>query len=75
MPLDGHVVQFASSSLGYERREAAPFVRPVRIDRGHGLRGHIRRLIDWERVTPADEIVGGDWRNWTKRTLRRLWGN
>ena len=73
MPLDARVVRFSPSALAYETRGAGPHVEPVRIDRPEGIRGHVRRLIDWERVTPIEEIGTGDWRNWTKRTLRRLW--
>ena len=43
------------------------------FDRPEGLRSRIRRLLDWERVTPVEEIGTGTWRNWAKRTLRQLW--
>jgi peptidoglycan/xylan/chitin deacetylase (PgdA/CDA1 family) len=75
VPLDRHVVRFSPSALGYERRGETPSVRPVRIDRPQGLRGRIRRLIDWERVTPIEEIAADGWRNWAKRSLRRLQGD
>ena len=73
MPMDGHVVRFSPQALAYESRGGRPAVRPVRIDRPEGLRGRVRRWIDWERVTPVDQIGSGNWRNWTKRTLRRWW--
>lgn len=72
MPLEGRVVQFSPSALAYENRAARPDVRPVRVDRPEGLRGQIRRWIDWERETPIEEIDTTHWRNWAKRTLRRL---
>jgi len=75
IPLTGHVVRFSPSALAYQTRGEPPSVRPVRVDRPQGLRGRIRRLIDWERVTPIEEISGGGWRNWTKRTLRRFRGD
>ncbi|MFH1922572.1 MAG: hypothetical protein ABIP48_22140 [Planctomycetota bacterium] len=75
MPLDDRGVRFSPQSLAYETRGAHPSVSPVRLDRAHGLRGRVRQLIDWERVTPIDEIGTGDWRNWTKRTLRRFLGD
>jgi len=75
MPLAGHVIRFSPSALVYQTRGEPPSVRPVRVDRPQGLRGRIRRLIDWERVTPIEEISAGGWRNWTKRTLRRLRGD
>jgi hypothetical protein len=72
MPLGGRVVQFSPSALAYENRAPRPDVRPVRIDRPQGLRGRIRRWIDWERETPIEEIEPTSWRNRAKRTLRRL---
>jgi hypothetical protein len=75
MALDRSVIQFSPSALAYEKRDGARPVRPVRIDRPQGIRGHIRRLLDWERVTPVEEIGTRGWRNRAKRTLRRIWGN
>ena len=75
MPLDGPLLGFSSEAVAYENRPAAVSVRPVRIDQPHGIRGRVRRLIDWERVTPIGEIGTGNWRNWAKRTLRRLWSD
>jgi hypothetical protein len=75
MPVEARTVRFSPEALAYESRVAQPTVRPVRIDRPEGLRGHVRRLIDWERVTPIEEIGTGNWRNWAKRTLRRIWND
>jgi len=72
MPLVGSVVEFKPSALAYENRGVRPEVRPVRVDPPEGLRGRIRRWIDWERETPIEEIGRGSWRNWAKRALRRL---
>lgn len=72
MPLDRPVLQFSPSALVYENRTARSTVHPVRVDRAEGLRGRIRRWIDWERETPLEEIGNDNWRNWAKRTLRRL---
>jgi len=72
MPVRRRVLRFSPSALAYENREKPSSVRPVRIDPPEGLRGRIRRWIDWERVTPIDEIGKGTLRNWAKRTLRRL---
>jgi len=73
MPLEGRAVRFSSSALAYESRQARPIVHPVRIDQPQGIRGRVRQLVDWERVTPIEEIGTGDWRNLAKRALRRLW--
>jgi len=72
MPVRRRVLRFSPSALAYENRARPAGIRPVRIDPPEGLRGRIRRWIDWERVTPIDEIGKGTLRNWAKRTLRRL---
>lgn len=72
LPMDRPVLKFSPSAVAYERRTARPTVHPVRIDRPEGLCGRIRRWIDWERETPIEEIAAGNWRNWAKRTLRRV---
>jgi len=74
MALAGPVLRFSPSALAYENRDIRPEVRPVRVDPAEGLRGRIRRWIDWERETPVEEIAKGSWRNWAKRALRRLRG-
>ena len=73
LPLSDRVISFSPESLVYEKRSARPSAHHVRIDRPEGLRGTVRQLIDWERVTPVEEIAPRGWRNWTKRTLRRIW--
>jgi len=75
MPVEGRLLRFSPRTLAYETRGGTPLARPVRLDGSHGLRGRVRQLIDWERVTPVEEIATGDWRNWTKRTLRRFWSD
>ncbi|HLA85784.1 MAG TPA: hypothetical protein VJL29_13420 [Thermoguttaceae bacterium] len=71
MPLAGPEVRFSPAALAYENRRASRLARPVRIDRPEGLKTHLRRAIDWERVTPLDEIGTSGWRNRVKRTLRK----
>ncbi len=73
LPLDRPVVQFSPEALAYEHRTASLSATPVEIHSSGGLRGHVRRWIDWERVTPIEEIPTGTWRNWAKRTLRQWW--
>ena len=73
MPLDAPAVWFAPKALAYENRGERLSVYPVRIDQSEGVKAHIRRMIDWERVTPVEEIAGGGWRNTAKRTLRKWW--
>jgi hypothetical protein len=73
LPLEGETVSFAPDALAYESRETSRGPAPTRVQRVEGLRGRVRRWIDWELVTPVDQIGTGNWQNWTKRTLRRLW--
>jgi len=73
MPLAGRTLMFSPEALAYESRPAVATFRPVRIDRSDGIRGRVRRWIDWERVTPIDQIGTGTWRNWAKRGLRKWW--
>lgn len=73
LPLDRPVVQFSPEALAYKARTAPSLVAPIEIRRPGGWRGQVRRLIDWEHVTPVEEIPTGTWRNWTKRTLRHWW--
>ena len=73
LPMRGRVVRFTPSTLAYEKRIGRPEFQPVRIDRPEGLKGRVRRLIDWERVTPVEEIDSSNLRNWVKRTLRKMW--
>ncbi len=72
MPLDGPPLRFSTAALTYENRRAEPAVRPVRVDPPQRLRGRIRRWIDWEWVTPIEEIPTDNWQNLAKRTLRQL---
>jgi hypothetical protein len=47
-------------------------MRPVRIQRREAFPARVKRWIDWERVTPVEEIVPNHWRNVAKRALRTL---
>jgi hypothetical protein len=71
MPLSRDVIEFASSALAYEQRPGTSRFRPVRLDRPEGLRGRVKRWIDWEKETPTEEIGAGTWGNRVKRALRR----
>jgi hypothetical protein len=72
VPIEADTLRFLPSALTYECGQGQLSVRPVRVDHPDGLRGSIRRMIDWELETPAEEITGGTWRNRVKRTLRKL---
>lgn len=70
MPLAGTVTRFSPSSLAYQRRGPRRESIPVRVDRPEGLRGRVKRLIDWEKVTPTQDIDASTVRGWVKKTLR-----
>jgi peptidoglycan/xylan/chitin deacetylase (PgdA/CDA1 family) len=72
MPLARKAVRFSPSAVAYEARRHYPIARAVRLDRSEGLRGSVRRYLDWERVTPLAEIGTRTWRGWVKKTLRRI---
>jgi len=71
MPLNQPVVRFLPAALAYERRPREQLSRPAPVARVEGLKAHLRRAIDWERVTPLAEIGASGWRNHLKRTLRK----
>ncbi len=73
LPLDRGSLRISPEAIPYESPSEEPAFRPVRVDRPHGLRGRVRRWIDWERETPIDEIAPTTWQNVAKRTLRTLW--
>jgi peptidoglycan/xylan/chitin deacetylase (PgdA/CDA1 family) len=72
LPLDGPQVQFATSALNYQRRPAGEALESARRDQSPTLREGLLRYLDWEKVTPVDEIRARTWRGWMKRTLRRM---
>lgn len=72
IPIYGDQLRCNEEQLAWEDRRVLSAERPRPVARTLGLRGHVKRILDWERVTPVDQIVVRDWRTWTKRTLRRL---
>lgn len=71
VPLDARIVRFEPGALIFERRTAGNVPRPIRVDRAESMRSRLKRLIDWERVTPVDEIDTSSLRGWVKRAIRR----
>ncbi len=72
MPLKEQRIRFSPAALAYEVRRGLPDMRPVRARQSLGWRSHLQHVIDWERVTPVEEIVPNNWRNLAKRALRLL---
>jgi len=73
LPLDRYTMRISPDAIPYESPGQQLTFQPVRVDQPHGLRGRVRRWIDWERETPVEEIAPTNWRNVAKRTLRTLW--
>jgi hypothetical protein len=72
MPLSAPVTRFSPEAVAYERRRPVALPHAVRIDAAHSLKSSVRRYLDWEKVTPVDEINSGTLRGWLKKTLRRV---
>jgi hypothetical protein len=74
VPLDRTQTLVHRASLAFEVRPARRLPRgtPVRIR--SPWRARLRQAIDWERVTPLEEIPRRHWRGWVKRSLRRVRG-
>lgn len=71
MPLEQQVLRFSPTALAYQRRGARNRFQPVRVDRAEGLRGRLKRFLDWEKATPVDDIDASTVSGWMKKTLRR----
>ena len=72
MPLDQPELCFAPEALAYQSRKPPDIPSAVRFDRPEGLKSRLRRYLDWERVTPMEELGGNGLRGVLKRTLRRI---
>jgi hypothetical protein len=72
MPLASEGCRFSPDALAWQTRPLADLPQPVRVDAPHSLKRRMLRYVDWERVTPTDEIATNTFRGWAKRTLRRL---
>jgi hypothetical protein len=72
LPLKEPATRFSPETVAYERRQLLHAPPAVRIDPAHRLKHSLRRYLDWEKVTPVNEISTGTWRGWLKKTLRRV---
>lgn len=71
LPVAGPVIPLDPRELAYEHRAAEyalPPARPHRRERG--VRSAIRRALDWETVTPIDDLPVRSLRSRIKRDLR-----
>ena len=75
VPLAGPRTPFTLSGLAYERRETRAHLPMPSILRGPiGIKAAVRSAIDWETVTPLEELPGGTIAAKLKRELRRWKG-
>ena len=73
LPLSQTRLEFSPQALVFQRRRPVEeTARAIRIDSSHSLRGSLLRYLDWEKVTPVNEISKRSLRGWMKHTLRRM---
>lgn len=72
LAIDGDTLRFSPDAPITETRRATTRIYPGPFDQTETLRVTLRRYLDWERVTPIEEISVQTWRGWAKRTLRRI---
>ncbi len=73
LAVNGPSQKLRLDALAYERREVrrdAPEARPIRP--GPSLRRAIRSALDWETVTPLDDLPDATFRDRLKKRLRRI---
>ena len=72
IPLIGPRTAFARQGLAYERREPRAHLPSPSIHRGPvGIKAAVRSALDWETVTPVDELSRSGIAARVKRELRR----
>jgi hypothetical protein len=73
IPVTGPVTRFDVRDLAYEHRAPAYSLPPsLPRRRDYGVKSAIRRALDWETITPIDDLPIGSIRSRLKRDLR-LW--
>ena len=63
---------FSANALSWRPQTETQPIGALPTTTAQGLRAGLRGYLDWERVTPIDEINVQTWRGWAKRTLRRM---
>ena len=73
LPVEGKSLRFSPGAVGFERRAGLDDLpNPADSLEPHGLREALRRYVDWEIVTPVDEIKTRGPRTLLKKGLRYL---
>jgi hypothetical protein len=72
IPLNGPRTSFSTRGLAFERRMGrADLPSPTAFRGPIGIKAAVRRALDWETVTPVEELPGGSIAARVKRELRR----
>jgi peptidoglycan/xylan/chitin deacetylase (PgdA/CDA1 family) len=73
LPVDGAALRFSLDGLGFERRGGLDRLpAPVDVLQPNGLREAVCRYLDWETVTPLEELRARGPRTLLKKGLRYL---
>jgi hypothetical protein len=70
--LESQKASFSVMGLAWQRQRALRPIRAAGLRCPMGLRAGVKWYLDWEKVTPIDQIDAQSWRGWAKRTLRRM---
>jgi hypothetical protein len=72
IPLAGPRTSFELRGLAYERRETRAHLPSPAVFRGpRGIKAAVRSALDWETVTPVEELPGSSIAARVKKELRR----
>ncbi|HWB13261.1 MAG TPA: DUF2334 domain-containing protein [Pirellulales bacterium] len=70
--LENQRMSFSDAALSWQRQRPLRPIRAAGLRHPMGVRAGIKWYLDWEKVTPIDQIDAQSWRGWAKRTLRRM---
>jgi hypothetical protein len=72
LALDARRKVVVLDDVKYEQRPEPTRLKSTVIDEPATLDGQLRLWLDWEHVTPVDQIDASTWRGWLKRSLRTI---
>lgn len=70
LPIHASRFEFSPTALAYQSRPSVNLPAPVRLAGSPGVKGRLRRYLDWELETPLSEIGTRTWPGWIKHKLR-----
>lgn len=72
VPVDGPRLVLHAAELAYESRKLRfDLPAPIRPRRPHSWKAAVRKVLDWETVTPLADLPVHSWRSLLKKSLRR----